>query len=197
MVRIVESTWPTVKLRFRELPSELQAQRLLDGTLDVGLMHVDEHSDPNFRVYVITEEVPLIALPVNSPLARRRRLKLSDLRDVPTILFPRDQRPDLRAALDMSFQRLGFMPNVVHEATSMVATLSLVSAGLGIAYTTDLVGQIGYPGVTFRRITGLPTGFSQDLRMVWMPQPKTSQLTAVLEKIAEGFPKKTGTAPQP
>src|SRR5207237_572499 len=74
------------------------------------------------------------AVPAGHPLAgaTRSRLPLSALEPETFILYRRPLGPGLYDAIIAACQGAGYSPRIGQEAPRMLATLSLVAAGLGV-----------------------------------------------------------------
>jgi DNA-binding transcriptional LysR family regulator len=184
VIRAIEENWPEAEIRLSELPTADQLQRLLDGTLDVGLFHAAEGLHADLRTSPVTTDTPVVALPAKWPQARKRSLHIRDLKDLPMLLFPQHVRPDMHALIEMSCQRFGFKPRVAHEVMTTSATLGLVAAEMGLGFTTGTTAHVGHPGVVFRPIAGMPSDFVQNLSLVWLARTPKPSFGDRLEEIA-------------
>jgi DNA-binding transcriptional LysR family regulator len=93
-----------------------------------------------------------LALPKGHQLARFQRIPLSALADQRIILFPRRVTPGLHDTISGMCRKAGFILNVVHEVDSMVGGLTLVSADMGIAFSTPSLQRL-WPDIVFRPIS--------------------------------------------
>ena len=67
------------------------------------------------------------------------------------ILYRRPLGPGLHDAIVAACQRAGFSPTIGQEAPRMLATLSLVAAGLGVTLVPESMRQLQTEGVVYRR----------------------------------------------
>jgi DNA-binding transcriptional LysR family regulator len=84
-------------------------------------------------------------------LSQFQRVPLKALEGHPMVLFPRRVTPGLHDAITGLCRNQGVTLNVVHEVDSMVGSLTLVSAGLGVAFCTRGLQRLWHD-VTFRPI---------------------------------------------
>src|SRR5437763_11481595 len=84
--------YPKVELRLRELVTSAQIAALLDGTIDLGFLRDGDPTD-GIQMSPCLKERYVAVLPAAHALARKRSLRLKDLRDEPFILFPRRMGP--------------------------------------------------------------------------------------------------------
>jgi DNA-binding transcriptional LysR family regulator len=125
---------PDVRLELSEIAGAEQLRGLADRTLDVGILR--HPFDAAWLEVGPVLHQPLGALlPRESPLARRRRLRLADLAAQDLVLFPRSAAPALYDELLSACGRHGYVPERVHHAANPEFALGLVLAGSGVALT--------------------------------------------------------------
>jgi DNA-binding transcriptional LysR family regulator len=90
-----------------------------------------------------------IAMPRAHPLTRCATVPLKALEVQNVIIFPRRVAPGLHDAITGMCRNAGVNLNAVHETDSVVASLTLVSADLGIAFCTPSLRRL-WPDVAFR-----------------------------------------------
>jgi len=144
-------SYPKVELRLRELTTHAQIPALLDGTLDLAFMR---DGDPTEGLALTTwlREPYVAVLPKAHPLARKRSLRVGDLRNEPFILFARRMGP---LAFDRTMQcceRSGFRPNIVQDAPQWPTLVRLVAAGLGVSLAPACVANVAIPGAAYRDV---------------------------------------------
>jgi DNA-binding transcriptional LysR family regulator len=143
--------YPKVELRLREMVTAAQIAALLDGTLDLAFLR-DGDATEGIEMNNVLREPFVAVLPQRHRLARRRSLRVADLRDEPFIFFARSMGP-------LAFDRTmaccaahGFRPNIVQEAPQWPTLVRLVAAGLGVSLAPACVSTIAIPGAIYRNI---------------------------------------------
>jgi DNA-binding transcriptional LysR family regulator len=131
-----------------------QLERLRDGRIQVAFIGLPVR-DENWAKEVVKEEPLSIALPNSHPLSRSKQLALTALAREPIILFPRAAAPGLHDLITVTCKNAGVILNVVHEADSIGASLTLVRANLGIAFSVASM-QSKSADVVFRPIKDGP-----------------------------------------
>src|SRR5262249_40434448 len=114
-IRSYRRRYPKVELRLRELATSAQIAALLDGTLDLAFLRDGDPTEGIAMKTLIAERF-IAVLPESHALARKRSLRVRDLRDQPFILFARRMGP---LAFDRTIaccERDGFRPNIVQDA---------------------------------------------------------------------------------
>jgi len=145
--------YPKVELRLRELNTSAQISALLMGTLDLAFLR-DGDATEGIEIKTLFEERYVAVLPVAHTLARKRSLRVRDLRNEPFILFARRMGP---LAFDRTIaccERDGFRPNIVQDAPQWPTLVRLVAAGLGVSLAPACVANVAIPGAIYRQVRG-------------------------------------------
>jgi DNA-binding transcriptional LysR family regulator len=137
--------YPGVDLRLEEMTSVSIVAALAARQLDVGLVRLPLVQPAGVDLSVIERDRLVVALLDSHPLAKRRSLALSDLRDEPLILH--GPVSVLRSVVLLACQRAGFVPRIAQDATQVQTILSLVQSGLGSALVPSAMARIAPEGV--------------------------------------------------
>jgi DNA-binding transcriptional LysR family regulator len=143
--------YPKVELRLRETVTAGGIAALLDGTFDLAFLR-DGDPTEGIEMTPLLREPFLAVLPQAHRLARRRGLRVSDLRDEPFIFYARRMGP---LAFDRTMaccEGFGFRPNIVQEAPQWPTLIRLVAAGLGVSLAPACVSTIAIPGAIYRDV---------------------------------------------
>jgi len=128
--------YPGVSLSVTERDSLYLVEGLESGTLDLALA-IMPLAHPLIRRVVLAVEELVVVTAVDGVLSKRRQVALSDLRNVPMIMFREGY--DLRSTTLAAFNEVGFAPSIVVEGGEMNSVLSMVAAGLGVAIVPEIV----------------------------------------------------------
>src|SRR5437868_5944677 len=140
---------PPLSQQIRALEAELEVQLFRRKPRGVELTPAAD-----LTVHSLLEEEMVAALPSGHRLAAgtKSRLPLSALEGETFILYRRPLGPGLYDAIIAACQRAGYSPRIGQEAPRMLATLSLVAAGLGVTLIPASMQRIGIDGVAYRAI---------------------------------------------
>ena len=141
--------YPKVELRLRELTTSAQIAALLDGSIDLGFLR-DGDPTEGIQIATLLRERFVAILPVAHPLARKRGLRVRDLRHEPFVLFARRMGPLAFDRTVACCERAGFRPNIVQDAPQWPTLVSLVAAGLGVSIAPACVATVTIPGAVYR-----------------------------------------------
>jgi DNA-binding transcriptional LysR family regulator len=155
MVRAYRDAYPLVALSLEESGTSELVDALVQQRLDAAFVRSPIGAAPGIAVHSILEEPMVAALPAGSPLAvaaARHPLPLAALAGEIFILYRRPLGPGLYDAIIAACQRAGYSPNIGQEAPRMLATLSLVAAGLGVTLVPQSMRRLRVHGVIYRSI---------------------------------------------
>jgi len=155
IVRKFRELYPNVSVDLRELTAQEQEAALRGGQVDVGLMLLPVR-DPNLDSRALWRQPLVAALPSGHALARKRKLKISDLAGEPFVFFPRQLRATYFDQVMRWCAGAGFTPNVTQEAIEIPTLLSLVAAGVGVFLPIAFFERLALPGVVYRPVEGAP-----------------------------------------
>jgi DNA-binding transcriptional LysR family regulator len=140
-----------VHIELQHLSTGMQVEALRERRIDVGFLTMPVQ-EPTLVFEKIEAEPLKLALPKGHPLTRLQRIPLSALADQRIILFPRRVTPGLHDSITGMCRKAGVTLNVVHEVDSMVGGLTLVSAGMGVAFGTPSIQRL-WPNIAFRPLS--------------------------------------------
>lgn len=135
VIEIFRERWPQVSLHLREGLSNLLQEWVLDGRVDLAVLHNPPPLDNVDIDRVITEPMVLVAPPSTSAtMPAGTRCRLADVADLPLILpgLPHSNRRLIEQAAAQSGLRL----RVVMEVDSLALTRTLVARGHGYSILT-------------------------------------------------------------
>jgi len=170
VVQQMRARHPKVVLSLNERGTSSLIQELLKKRLDVAFIYNLTTGYPGLEVKAIAQESVGLALPSGHPLARRKRVQLSEFANDNFILFPRSLGPDNYDCLMRACATSGFTPKIVQEAENIPTILGLVSCGLGVAFASETVMQsLQREGVTFVKLKaspklGMKIAYREDLK---------------------------------
>ena len=139
---------PGITLSVVEAGSRDLVDRLAAGDLDLALVILPLPHEELFETTPLIREELVLAVAKTHPLARRKTVRVSDLRGVPLVMF-RDGY-DLRSATLTACEQAGFHPTFAIEGAEMDGVLRMAAAGVGVAVVPSMVVEPGGPLVAVR-----------------------------------------------
>ena len=182
LIGLHHARFPTVSYVFRELLIEEQLRQLEAGALDVGLVRppIDRG---RLDAMVMMRDRFALALPSGDKLVGLEEVPIEALHRHAYIAWSPMARY-FHQILDRLFQEAGVKPHTVVSMAQPPAILAMVRAGLGVAVVPAAMGQLGFSGVVWRRLTtaGLaPDALTLEYLLAW----RRDQQAALVRRLVE------------
>ena len=152
-LRRFQAEHPSVELRMQEMTSTYQLDGIHQRTLDLGVVR---KANIHLPLGVAMEEwyaAPLIAaMPETHVLTKGKGIAMSELKNVPLIVYPKDAGHGLYWKVLSLCAEASFRPRVMHEARDAATMIGLVAAGFGVAILPSDMQCIKHDGVVYSNI---------------------------------------------
>ena len=122
---------------------------LLTGALDVAFLRGPIEAE-GLEIRELMRERIVAMLPAHHPLARRKRIPVALLHDLPCITMDRSLAPALYDAIAALYRQARIRMHAVSTADNVLGHLRLVQEGLGFALLSDSMGALLPPGVVLK-----------------------------------------------
>ena len=155
MIRDYRAAHPLVALGLEESGTGELVDALLAERLDAAFVRSPIGAVDGIAVSSLLEEAMVAALPTGHALLAgpaARPVPLAALAAETFILYRRPLGPGLYDAIIAACQRAGYSPHIGQEAPRMLATLSLVAAGLGVTLVPQSMRRLRVSGVAYRAL---------------------------------------------
>jgi DNA-binding transcriptional LysR family regulator len=155
LIREFRAASPLVSLTLEEAGTAELVDGLRAERIDAAFVRSPIGPAADLAIRAVLEEEMVAVLPAGHRLAASTttaRLPLIALESETFILYRRPLGPGLYDAIIAACQRAGYSPRIGQEAPRMLATLSLVAAGLGITLIPASMQRIGMEGLAYRAI---------------------------------------------
>lgn len=121
------ANYPGIRVSIRDLRADLIEEQLVSGQLDVGIaFHPTQHSEIDAE-HLFSEQLQLL-VSADHRLAKRRSLRMTDLKDVPLCLLPRSFAT--RRMLDEAFKQVNLSAEIRVEMESVNALIEACKTGM-------------------------------------------------------------------
>jgi len=162
-VRILPALRPLLAASLPNLRIVLHSKYALDplkglqtGALDVAFVRGPTGTTDGLEVVELLREPIVVVLPAHHALARRKRIPVEALHDLPCITMDRSLAPALHDAIAALYRRAHIRMHAVSSADNVLGHLKLVQDGLGYALLPDSVGALLPPGVVLKPLASSP-----------------------------------------
>jgi DNA-binding transcriptional LysR family regulator len=123
---------PNVEITLGTDSSDQLIDKVRTGTLDMAIVSVGSGEQPEgLDVEVVTDEAIDAVVCHTDVLAKRKTVRLTDLRGRPIIALPVGS--GIRHQFDAACAEAGVMPRIAFEASTPLALADLAERGLGVA----------------------------------------------------------------
>jgi DNA-binding transcriptional LysR family regulator len=132
VLKALRRSFPYIKTGLFERPTIKQVEALEQGKLDVGILRAPVNSD-KLIVKTLFFDPFMVVVPADVNLDVKRDGIETYIKDKPFIFFNREYAPHYYDKLVEICHRLGFKPDIRHEANNVHSIVQLVEAGLGVS----------------------------------------------------------------
>ena len=133
-----------------ETPTQLE--RLADAAVDVGIVRPLARYPDGIAARVVHSEKLMIAVSAESPLARAKTLKATQLRGVPFIAPQFNEATGFAEHLVKLGRIGGFDAEPEYRVNDFMTAVSMASAGYGVALVPKSLEAFSPPGVKFKSL---------------------------------------------
>ena len=133
IVRQFRELNPDVEFSLRNILTAEQVQMLETGSLDIGFLRLPIGGHPALDVVTVHREPFVLVVPSSHKLAKRKRLRLSEVSGENFVMFERPYTPGSHDLIFGILRDARIVPNVSQTAADLSTVISLVDAQMGIA----------------------------------------------------------------
>lgn len=156
ILKLMHQEFPYLKTSLFEVPTLAQIKALEHGDLDVGILRAPVLSE-KLKVESLFFDPFVVVTPLSTHKIGNEHELADFLRKSPFIFFNKAFAPQYNQKLVEICHRLGFSPDITHEANNVHSILQLVEAGLGVSILPlSLKKQYGQLNVSFIEISDIP-----------------------------------------
>lgn len=156
ILKLMHQEFPYLKTSLFEVPTLAQITALEHGGLDVGILRAPVLSD-KLKVESLFFDPFVVVLAGTDHKIDNQQELAAFLSKSPFIFFNKEFAPQYNQKLIEICQRMGFSPDITHEANNVHSILQLVEAGLGVSILPlSLKKQYAQLKVSFIELGAIP-----------------------------------------
>ncbi len=141
-----------VKLSLHSAYTPVQIDLILKGVLDAGIVVLPVAAE-GLQARCIWHDELVAVLPSNHSLASQAKIDRQDLADEPVVWAAKVLNPTLHQSFLESCRRWGYVPNIVHEISTVPEMLDLIAQGEGIGFVKkSTAARTNESGIVFREL---------------------------------------------
>ncbi len=133
IIREFRELHPQVEFSLRNILTMDQIQMLNNGTIDIGFLRLPISEHWGLEVVPVHQERFVLVVPASHRLAKRKRVRLSELANQDFVMYERKHAPGFHDLLLGMLRDAGIVPKVCQIAGEMPTLIALVDSGAGIA----------------------------------------------------------------
>jgi DNA-binding transcriptional LysR family regulator len=133
IVRQFRESNPEVEFSLRAIPTADQVQMLESGSLDIGFFRLPIGGHSALEVVTVHRERFVLVVPASHKLAKRKRVRLSEVSGQNFVLYERTYAPGFHDLIFGMLRDAGIVPNISQTAAELSMLISLVDAHMGVA----------------------------------------------------------------
>ncbi|WPP51943.1 LysR family transcriptional regulator [Catalinimonas niigatensis] len=156
VLKQIPCIFPFVKTKLYEIPTAKQIKALEEGKLDIGILRTPVDSE-KLKIIPLFNDPFVLVIPKTEQIYSDNNELKHFLVNEHFIFFNKDYAPEYHRKLIEICQRMGFFPDVVHEANNVHSILRLVESGLGVSIVPQsLKHQYAYLNIAFIELPVMP-----------------------------------------
>jgi DNA-binding transcriptional LysR family regulator len=190
-----EAAHPAVEVRLTQLEPPAALPRLIAGELDLAVVfrfpgEAAASQDPRLEDVALRDDPYRVVLPPGHRLARRREVRLGELKDERfTAPLPESGGLAYRAMLERLCAADGFTPQFTHAVSDVTVARAFVASGLAVAVMPDMTVPHPRPDVVVKPVRGIEP--ARTVHAVWAGGRRAPAIAPMVALLRE----KAATAP--
>jgi DNA-binding transcriptional LysR family regulator len=181
MLRQFRKRHPAIDLHLEELTTVDQTDALHQHRIDVALYRPPTFFSRGLLHETLMREALIAALPSDHPLASRKSLRLTDLRDERFLLIPPRWGTGYHTRVLDACQNAGFVPRIAHEPKYLHTIVGMVAAGMGVALVPGTLVNLKPQGCVYRSLSNRRDAPLIELGAAWHADDASPSLHAFLD----------------
>ncbi|RYC47180.1 LysR family transcriptional regulator [Pectobacterium zantedeschiae] len=154
---------------------------LQERHIDIAFLRLPCDLSDDINGEILAEEPMTLVLPAEHPLSHKTQISLSELRQEPLIIFPREVCPGLHDMIIRTCYLSGYGPRPSPFAPQLTATIGMVAAGFGITLVPESLACIKADNVTYHDI-GMPEVHTQ-IAAIWRKHERSAAIVNMIHLI--------------
>lgn len=176
VISAFHKVYPGMRFRILDLSADPALDAVARNEADFGVNFLGA-SRHDLRFTPLLEDPFVLACRKDHPFARRRKIKWSDLEDMPLIGVSRTSGN--RMLLDAALGKIEIRPNWLYEVNHLSMSLGLVEAGLGMS----ILPRLATPQGDHPLIVSKPIGDPQISRTIGLVERTAGQMSPAAQQL--------------
>jgi len=177
---------PETSVNLFDMSPAEQLRALEARKIDLGFIGLRPPSDNKNTADLIWECVArhkvVVVLPATHPLAKKSKIKITDLKSLFFVAMSEETHPGSRAWLSGICQGAGFTPRILQDVDLESGLMTFVAEGLGVTLAREQIKNLPHPGVVFRPLAATTKA---DYWIAWHRENHSKVLLQYIEVVKE------------
>jgi DNA-binding transcriptional LysR family regulator len=147
---------PDIAVNLFDMSPAEQLRALEAKKIDLGFVGLRPPADTKHTSALVWECVAhhavVVVLPAKHPLAKKSKIKITDLKSQFFVAMSEETHPGSRAWLSELGQKVGFTPRILQDVELESGIMTFVAEGLGVTLAREQIKKLSHPGVVFRPV---------------------------------------------
>ncbi len=175
---------PEVAVNVFDMSPGEQLRALEARKIDLGFVGLRPPASGRNLAALVWERVArhnvVAVLPEKHPLAKKSKVKLSDLKATFFVAMSEETHPGSRDWLSGLCESAGFTPRILQGVELETGLMTFVAEGLGVTLAREQIRNLPHPGVVFRPLTSALTA---DYWITWRRENRSRALLRYIEVV--------------
>jgi DNA-binding transcriptional LysR family regulator len=174
-------TCPEIAVNLFDMSPAEQFHALEARKIDLGFVGLRPPAASKSLVWeCVARHNVVVVLPANHPLAKKSRIKVTDLKPMFFVAMSEETHPGSRDWLSAICQQAGFTPRILQDVDLEAGLMTFVAEGLGVTLAREQIRNIPHPGVVFRP---LAAAAKAEYWIAWHPENHSKALVRYIEVV--------------
>jgi DNA-binding transcriptional LysR family regulator len=178
---------PDIAVNLFDMPPAEQLRALEARKIDLGFVGLRPPTASKNMAALdwecIAHHNVVAVLPTRHPLAKKSKIKLTDLKTVFFVAMSEETHPGSRAWLTGLCQQAGFTPRILQDVDLESGLMTFVAEGLGVTLAREQIKNLPHSSVVFRP---LATTVRADYWIAWHRENRSKALAQYIDIVKSG-----------
>ena len=177
-------TFPETSVNLFDMSPAEQLRALEARKIDLGFVGLrPPHASKNTAGLAwecVARHKVVVVLPETHPLAKKAKIKITDLKSLFFVAMSEQTHPGSRDWLSSICQGAGFTPRILQDVDLESGLMTFVAEGLGVTLAREQIKNLPHPGVVFRP---LAIAAKADYWIAWHRENHSKALLQYIEVV--------------
>ena len=181
VVRLFRERYPDVEMVLQETISPTLEEAIESGDVDIGLAGLSRIGAWSLDCEILYRDMVAVALPKGHSLESCTSIPLAALANEPFVMYSRTHKKQTFDELIALCHSRGFSPQIVQEAATKSAVISLVASGIGVALVVKSLQRVRADEVSYRMM--VDPVVEANYGAIWKPNNPSPVVKAFVQMV--------------